>query len=131
MINLGTDVISDWSFTDGDLNIVAGTGNLGQAIENRLNTYIDDLSAFYASYGSQLFDYLGEMNKSNIHEYIKVEVEHAVIQDKRIMAVECIVRRLSGGRVECTLNVTLVDGTDIDLNMIITNENMVNIIGVE
>ena len=131
MINLGTDVVSDWCFTDGDLNIVAGTGNLAQAIQNRLNTYIGDLSAFYASYGSQLFDYLGEMNQSNIHEYIKVEVEHAVIQDKRIMAAECTVRRLSGGRVECTLNVTLVDGTDMDLNMIITNENMVNITGVE
>lgn len=131
MINLGTDVIKDWSFSNGDLNIVAGTGNLGQAIENRLNTYLGDLSAFYSGYGSQLFDYLGEINQSNIHEYIKVEIEHAVIKDKKIMGAECTVWKVSSGRVECTLNVTLVDGTDMDLNMIITNENMVNIIGVE
>ena len=37
MINLGTDIVSDWSFSDGDLNIVTGTANLAQAIQNRFD----------------------------------------------------------------------------------------------
>lgn len=125
MINLGTDVMSDWSFSDGDLNIVSGTGNLSQAIANRLNTYLDDLALFYNGYGSNLFDYLGEFNNSNIHEYIKLETEFQVIKDKRIKTAECTVNRIGQGIVEATLNVELIDGTDVDLNMIITNENKV------
>ena len=132
MINLGTDVMSDWSFSNGDVNIVAGTGNLAQAISNRLNTYLDDLSAFYAGYGSTVFDYLGEFNHSTIHEYIKIEVETAVIKDNRVNSVECTVNKISSGQVEGKLNLTLVDGTDVDLNMIITAENTVMITnGVE
>lgn len=129
MINLGTDVIGDWSFTNGDVNTVTGTGNLGQAIQNRLNTYIGDLNEFYNEYGSNLFDYMGEMNHNTIHEYIKSEIEFRVVQDKRISNVDCTVSKVSSEQVKCQLHLTLVDGTDFDLNMILTNENAV-ILGV-
>ena len=129
MINVGTDVIGDWSFTDGDVNIVDGTGNLGQAIQNRLNTYIGDLSDFYNEYGSNLFDYMGELNHPTIHEYIKSEIEFCVVQDKRISSVDCTVSKVSNKQVKCLLQLTLVDGTDMDLSMILTNENAV-ILGV-
>lgn len=133
MINLGVDVQSDWSFSDGDLNIVTGTANLAQAIQNRLNTYFDDLNPFYANYGSTLFDLLGDLNHETIHEYIKIEVEDCVVKDNRIRSVDCTVNKISAGQVECELNIILIDETDADLGLIITADNIVvlNINGVE
>lgn len=125
MINLGTDVVSNWSFTDGDLNIVAGTGNLAQAIQNRLNTYLDDLSIFYSGYGSTLFDELGELNHPTIHEYIKIEIEYRLIRDNRIKDVVCTVEKISSDCVECSLDLTLVDETDVNLGLIINADNIV------
>ena len=93
MTNLITDIVSNWSFTDGDLNIVTGEGNLVQAIQNRLNTYMDDLSIFYQNYGSTIFDEIGELNHPTIHEYIKIEVESCLIRDNRINNVECTVEK--------------------------------------
>ena len=130
MINLATDVIKDWSFNDGDLITVTGIGNLSQAIENRLNTYIGEMNDFYIEYGSQLFDYLGEMNQGNIHQYVKIEIEHSLIQDKRINSVECNITKIGSNEIEGILSLTLVDETDVDLNMIITNDNKVSIQGV-
>ena len=125
MINLGTDVVSNWSFTDGDLNIVAGTGNLAQAIQNRLNTYLDDLNIFYQNYGSTIFDELGELNHPTIHEYIKIEVESCLIRDNRINNVVCTVEKISSESVECSLDLTLVDETDVSLGLIINADNVV------
>lgn len=126
MINLGTDIIADWSFnSDGDLNIVSDTSNLGQAISNRLKTYLNDLNLFYADYGSNLFDYLGGLNNENIREYIRIEVESTVIKDNRIQGVDCTVKKVQSDMVECSLNVQLVDNTDVSLNLIITAENIV------
>ena len=133
MINLGTDIVSDWSFSDGDLNIVTGTANLAQAIQNRLNTYFDDLNLFYANYGSTLLDLLGDLNHETIHEYIKIEVEDVVVKDNRIRSVDCTVNKIGVGQVECKLNIILIDETDADLSLIITADNIVvlNINGVE
>ena len=125
MINLGTDVVSNWSFTDGDLNIVAGTGNLAQAIQNRLNTYMDDLNIFYQNYGSTIFDELGELNHPTIHEYIKIELESCLIRDNRINNVVCTVEKIDSGSVECSLDLTLVDETDVSLGLIINADNVV------
>ena len=132
MINLGTDVINDWSFRNGDLQIVEGTGNLSQALTNRLNTYLDDLILFYGDYGSNLFDYMGEQNKPTIHEYIKVEVEDCIVKDNRVDTCSCTIDKVMNDEVYCNLSLILVDGTDMDLKMIITQENDVTIInGVE
>lgn len=133
MINLGVDIAADWSFSDGDLNIVTGTGNLAQAIQNRLNTYFDDLNLFYANYGSTLLDLLGDLNHETIHEYIKIEVEDVVVKDNRIRSVDCTVNKIGVGQVECKLNIILIDETDADLSLIITADNIVvlNINGVE
>lgn len=125
MINLGTDIMADWSFSDGDLNIVSDTVNLGQAISNRLNTYLNDLNLFYADYGSTLFDYLGSLNNENIREYIRIEVESTVIKDNRIRSVDCTVKKVQSNAVECVLNLQLVDNTDMSLDLIITAENVV------
>ena len=133
MINLGVDVAADWSFSDGDLNIVTGTNNLAQAIQNRLNTYFDDLNLFYANYGSTLLDLLGDLNHETIHEYIKIELEDVVVKDNRIRSVDCTVNKIGVGQVECSLYLVLVDGSDADLGLIITADNIVvlNINGVE
>ena len=124
MINLGVDVAADWSFSDGDLNIVTGTNNLAQAIQNRLNTYFDDLNLFYANYGSTLLDLLGDLNHETIHEYIKIELEDVVVKDNRIRSVDCTVNKIGVGQVECSLYLVLVDGSDADLGLIITADNI-------
>lgn len=126
MRRLGTDIKSDWSFnSEGDLNIVSGVDNLGQAISNRLNTYLGDLDLFYQEYGSTLFEYLGEINHETIHEYIRIEIEHAVSNDKRVREINVTVLKKDTKSVECKLDLVLVNNKDVGLNMIISAENIV------
>lgn len=120
MINLGTDIDSEWSFANGDLLLVSNYGNLNQAIINRLNTDLDFYSIFYTKYGGRLFEQMGELNHPTIHEYIRIEVEDTVMQDPRIQNVECTVNKHSSNTVECDLMIVLYDETTVtNLNLII------------
>lgn len=122
-IDLGTDISSDWSFSNGDINLIRDYGNLSQAIMNRLNTDLDFYQIFYARYGGNLWEHMGDLNHPTIHEYIRIEVEDIILQDPRIAEVECSVTKISRKQVGCTVTVTLYDNTTTTTLNYVINAN--------
>lgn len=124
----GTDIKSDWSFTNGDLNLVSGTSNLGQAVCNRLNSDIDTYATFYTHYGGNLFEWLGEQNNMNIHEYIRIEIESILSQDPRIQSVTAEVYKEDNKTTGVTLKILPIGSEEIvTLNLIIQEDLWVQI----
>lgn len=123
--HLGTDIRSDWSFTDGDINLVSGKSNLGQAIVNRLKA---DLTTFifYNRYGGNLFEHFGDKNNQNIHEYIKIEVEDICRQDPRIKQVETTVDKTDSETITLDLKLLTISSDEIlRYNLILTSDNSI------
>lgn len=126
MVNdvFGTDIDSTWSFVDGDLELSTGNGNIGQAIQNRLMTDDDQYTQFYIQYGGRLYEHLGDLNHSTIHEYIRIEIEHILEQEPRIKEImECTVNKTSNREVECNLKIKPVGSDEvIPLNLVINDD---------
>ena len=121
----GTDINSNWSFTDGDINLVSGKSNLGQAIVNRLQA---DLTTFifYNRYGGNLFEHFGDKNNPNIHEYIKIEVESICKQDPRIKQVESTVTKTDSETITLDLKLLTISSDEIiRYNLILTSDNSI------
>lgn len=127
----GTDIDDAWDFSNGDINLISGTLNLGQAIKNRLMCDSNFYKTFYNTYGGQLFDEMGYLNNGNAHEYIRIEIETILKQDPRIKELECTVKKISTDTVECKLKIKTINNDEIvemnlvinqDTNVIITNE---------
>jgi hypothetical protein len=124
----GTDINSDFTFTNGDINLVSGTQNLGQAICNRLNSDLTTYDTFYPRYGGNLFEWFGEWNTPNIHEYIKIEIESILDQDPRIASVEATVNKNDNKTAGVTLEVTPVGSEEIvTLNLVIQEDLIVKL----
>ena len=109
----GTDINSNFSFTDGDINLVSGTNNLAQAVCNRLNSNLNTYEIFYTKYGGNLLEWLGEQNNSNIQEYIRIEIESILMQDPRITSIEATVTKEDSKTVLIDLKVLPVGSDEI------------------
>ena len=123
--HLGTDIRSDWSFTDGDINLISGKSNLGQAIVNRLKS---DLTTFifYNRYGGNLFEHFGDKNNPNIHEYIKIEVESICRQDPRIKQVETTVNKTDSETITIDLKLLTISSDEvIRYNLILNSDTRI------
>ena len=124
----GTDIKSDWSFSGGDINLSTGASNLGQTVCNRLNANLNTYDIFYARYGGNLFDYMGESNSPNIHEYIKIEIETILGQDPRIESSEATVYKLNGETIHVDLKIKSINSNEVvTLNLIIQDDLWVKI----
>ena len=124
----GTDINSNFSFTDGDINLVSGTNNLAQAVCNRLNSNLNTYEIFYTKYGGNLLEWLGEQNNSNIQEYIRIEIESILMQDPRITSIEATVTKEDSKTVLVDLKVLPVGSDEIvTLNLIIQEDLRVQI----
>lgn len=109
----GTDINSNWTFSNGDIQLINSTSNLGQAIVNRLNSDTDTYDMFYLRYGGELFEHMGDLNQENIHEYIRIEVEHILLQDPRIQNIECEVNKTDTNTIRCELKIRTIASDDI------------------
>jgi len=121
----GTDINSNWSFSDGDINLVTDKANLGQAIVNRLKA---DLTTFifYNRYGGNLFEHFGDKNNPNIHEYIKIEVESICKQDPRIKQVESTVTKTDSETITLDLKLLTISSDEIvRYNLILNSDNSI------
>lgn len=121
----GTDINSNWSFSDGDINLVTDKANLGQAIVNRLKA---DLTTFifYNRYGGKLFEHFGDKNNPNIHEYIKIEVESICKQDPRIKQVESTVTKTDSETITLDLKLLTISSDEIvRYNLILNSDNSI------
>lgn len=129
---LGTDVRSDWSFnSDGDINLVTGEDNLAQALVNRLRADVTTF-IFYDRYGGNLFEHFGDMNNSNIHEYIRIEIESICRQDPRVKQIEATVNKIDSETVSVSLNLLTISKNEIiKLNLIVSVTEGISIIEKE
>lgn len=124
----GTDINMDFSFKDGDINLVNGTKNLAQAVCNRLNSNLQTYEIFYARYGGNLLEWLGEINNMNIQEYLKIEIESILGQEPRITSVEATVTKETSNTLLVDLKVLPVASDEIiTLNLIIQEDLWVQI----
>lgn len=122
----GTDIDDAWDFSNGDINLISGTLNLGQAIKNRLMCDSNFYKAFYNNYGGQLFDEMGYLNNGNAHEYIRIEIETILKQDPRIKELDCTVKKISTDAVECKVKIKTINNDEIvEMNLVINQDNNV------
>lgn len=93
----------DFSLSNGDMNTVVDDENMVTALTRRLNTYYE--SSMYNEYGSVLETMMG-MRKSDVNmQIIEQEIQHCIMQDIRVNAVEVVGEYLPDGmRFSITLN---------------------------
>ena len=126
----GADVNKSWSFTNGDIDLVDDSINLGQAIVNRLNAGLETYDIFYAKYGGVLLEHLGDLNHPHIHEYMRIEIESILTQEPRIANFECTVNKTDSNSVECNLKVSVVGSDEIDeYNLVINDDSYIELTG--
>ena len=122
MVNIGTDIKSDWDFTDGDLNITNGDDNIKQAIINRVNCYDGEYQEFYYEYGSVLSNYFGFQKNTTTLEFMKIELERVLLQDPRIQEFDLDLEYTDDG-VCVYLSINL-NGANVDLNFVTDGSNI-------
>lgn len=122
---MGTDIRRDYAFVNGDIILTTGVFNMGQAVLNRLSLYLGDYDIFYAKYGSTIMDEMGELNHPTIHEYIRIEIEECLKQDPRIRSSSARVYKKDNHTVQADLTVLLINDTELELNLILTDDNTI------
>ena len=126
----GADVNKSWTFTNGDIDMVDDSINLGQAIVNRLNAGLETYDIFYAKYGGVLMEHLGDLNHPHIHEYMRIEIESILEQEPRIQNLECTVNKTDSNSVECNLKVSVVGSDEVnEYNMVISDDSYIELTG--
>jgi phage baseplate assembly protein W len=79
---LGADLAISSS---GDLAAISGELNLGQAIFHRLRTTLGELlDTGHSSYGSRLYDLIGEPNNEGTRERVRAMVRETLQREPRI-----------------------------------------------
>lgn len=126
-VEYGTDINSNWSFTDGDINLISGTDNLSQAIMNRLNTLQDELNLFYSDYGSYLQSFFGWRKNDKTLEFIKVEIDTVVNKDPRVNNFTSEISYNQEGNVNVNLVIMYIDGEDFSLNYVLSNDGVLEV----
>ena len=124
--DMGTDIKSEYTFFNGDLILVDGTLNLGQAILNRLVADSDTYSMFYNRYGGGLFYELGSKNIASTWEYIRIEVESILQQEPRIQNVECTVNKINSSEVSLDLTIQPInEDMVVEFNLVINSNQYI------
>ena len=103
----------------GDLGVVSGNYNLGQAIFNRLSTRRGELAEFgHPGYGSKLYELIGEPNNERTREIMKIIVRECLKQEPRIKDISDIdVRERSRDSVNVSITVIPIE-SEIALNVV-------------
>lgn len=121
MVDLGTDISSDWTFNEsGDLNLVTGGDNIAQALINRLTCDLGSLDLYYSNYGSLLREFFSWKSWQNPLDFIRIEVENRLKEETRIdsYSVEC--KYGDNREIIVIVNVT-ADGSNENVELVINN----------
>lgn len=119
----GNDINNDWNLENGDIELVKGSSNLGQAILNRLNAYNGDYELFYRVYGGFLFEHMGDLNHPTIHEYIRIEIEDILKQEPRIKNVTATVNKIDRKTISVDLKVVMVQTNEVETYNLVLSDN--------
>lgn len=124
----GVDIKDSFTFSNGDLELVSGTVNLGQAIVNRLNTDKGFYDWCYTQYGGNLFSIFGMKNNQNTLEYLKIEIESILQQDPRIKEVTANCSKENPKTINVKLDVLTINSNEINtLNLVIQDDLIVKL----
>ena len=126
--DLGCDFDSSYTFVDGDLKLISDEENLVQSIANRLNTKLDSMGAYYYNYGTILRQYLGERKTQRTLDFLILEVTRTLNQDPRLQNIDVTAEYDVKG-VKIMVNVIYDEEYDLTLNLVLTEENGVDLIG--
>lgn len=124
---LGVDLNSTLDFTNGDLTLATYDDNLVQAIVNRLNTPVDELTDFYEDYGSILTNFLGWKANDETLGFIEAEVENVLDNEERLVNSNCSASYLGDGLVRLELTLNPNETTDLTVNLVLTDTGVIEI----
>ena len=126
MTDYGTDINSEWDLTDdGDIQIISNTGNLDQAITNRLTCGLDSLDLFYQDYGCNLSQFLGWRKTEQTLSFIKLELQNRLNNEPRILGYSLNVEYTETG-VRVDMELTLNDDYTHNIQLEFNNEGGLN-----
>ena len=122
IVELGTDLNSNWEFKDGDLQLVENKTNIKQSILNRLNCDYDSLDLFYYEYGSVLSNFLGWKHNDETLEFIRLEIEDTLNQEPRLTDFDVEVSYDKIGKVLIELYIVFNDESDFTLSLVLEKD---------
>ena len=126
MTDYGTDINGEWDLTDdGDIQIISNTGNLDQAITNRLTCGLDSLDLFYQDYGCNLSQFLGWRKTEQTLSFIKLELQNRLNNEPRILGYSLNVEYTETG-VRVDMELTLNDDYTHNIQLEFNNEGGLN-----
>lgn len=100
----------------GDLQLVDDEFNLGQAIVHRLRTRPGELVDIgHSTYGSTLYDLIGEPNNEGTREKVKAVVIAALEREPRVKKIV---------KVVVTAMTSRPDAVDVDISVIATGSEV-------
>jgi phage baseplate assembly protein W len=115
---LGADLKVDKA---GDLQVVSGRENLGQALMQRLLTRRGELSDLgHPGYGSRLHDLVGRPNNQATRDLVRLYAKECVMQEPRVRdIVDIKVSPAVGDAYEVILDITVVPiKSNIPMNLV-------------
>jgi hypothetical protein len=124
---LGVDLNSTLTFSNGDINLTSYEDNLIQGVMNRLNTDLDELDLFYDEYGSILTRFLGWKTNDETLGFIEAEVENVLDNEERLINSNCTASYLGNGLVRLDLTLNPNETTDLTVNLVLTDTGVIEI----
>lgn len=122
---LGTDIKSDWSFKDGDLNIIQDKQNLVQATRNRLNNALNSMDNFYLEYGSILWRLMGWRSEPITLKFMEIEIRNCLNQDPRLTDYTLELSYKDESTIDMNILVAFDDETEFEMNYLISTDGTV------
>jgi phage baseplate assembly protein W len=115
------DAGADISWSDGELETVAGLDNLAQALTLRLIVYRGDLGQLgHLRYGSKVKELLGEpLDRTNL-ELLRRYVRQALKEDPRVEDVTAVAARARAGApgvVDVAATVKAISGETVQVEL--------------
>ena len=121
ILEIGTDISSQWDFVDGDLKLVKQNENICQTIQNRLNTIYDSLSLYYGEYGSFLMKFLGWKKDDETLKFMEMEILNTLSQDPRLQNIDVDLYYGKDGIVNGKIFISFDEETDLSLSLVLNN----------
>lgn len=105
----------------GDLQLVSGRENLGQAIVHRILTRQGELAELgHPRYGSRLHELIGRPNNEATRDLVRLYVKECVMQERRVKEIAAIrVTPYSGNPHAVVLDITVVPiKSNVPMNLV-------------
>lgn len=121
ILEIGTDINSEWEFKNGDLTLAKTEENIAQSIKNRLNTRYGEFDLFYDEYGSFLTKFLGWRRNKETLKFMEMEITNTLTQDVRFQDIDVNLEYGEKGVINGYITLIYDDETDLSLSFVLNN----------